>query len=54
MISVSELTDWDLDAALKSLENEKKILIDKRDNSIIWLVPEDEGKVASSYVTLKI
>ena len=46
------ITKWDLDSALRSLENDGKIMIDKRDGRIVWVTPESERKSSRHFVPL--
>ncbi|MHB2036168.1 MAG: hypothetical protein ACYCPW_05430 [Nitrososphaerales archaeon] len=46
------ITKLDLDSALRSLENEGKIMIDERDGRIVWVVPESEEKSSQNSVSL--
>ena len=45
------ITKLDLDSALRSLENEGKIMIDERDGRIVWLAPGNE-KSSQNFVPL--
>ena len=45
------ITKLDLDSALRSLENEGKIMIDERDGRIVWLAPGNV-KSAQDFVPL--
>ena len=47
-----QLQKLDLDSALRSLENEGKIIIDERDGRIVWVVPESEEKSSQNFVPL--